>query len=72
MTDLVCYCGGTEPCYGGPCRFVDLDALRAVDLWLYWAERVRKTCQNVEEYDRRIAEQKKRRADLLGLDPPDS
>ena len=63
--DLVCYCGDTEPCYGGPCRFVDTAALRALDAWLAAAESVRPTCGNLEEFDALIAAQKKRRADLL-------
>ena len=48
----------------------NLDALAALDRWLYWAERIRGTCTNVEEYDLLIAAQKKRRAVLLGDDAP--
>lgn len=64
-------CGATEPCYGGPCRFVDPEAIAALDRWLDAAERVRATCQNLEEFDLLIAGQKKRRADLLGLGAPE-
>jgi hypothetical protein len=61
---LVCYCGATEPCYGGPCRFVDADAVAPLNSWIEAAESVRSTCGNLEEFDSLIATQKKRRADL--------
>jgi len=64
LVDLVCYCGGTEPCSDGHCRFVDADAVRALNDWIEAAESIRSTCGNLEEFDSLIAGQKKRRADL--------
>jgi hypothetical protein len=64
MADMVCLCGATEPCNGGPCRFVDADAVKALNAWIMAAESIRSTCGNLEEFDALIAAQKKRRADL--------
>ena len=60
----VCFCGQTEPCYGGPCRFVDPEKIAALDAWIVAAESVRSTCGNLEVFDALIAAQKKRLADL--------
>ena len=68
MTE-VCLCGGMEPCYGGPCYFVDADAVVAIDAWLDAAESVRPICDNLEEFDALIGGQKKRRAALMGDAP---
>jgi hypothetical protein len=67
---LVCYCGGTEPCSSGYCRFVDVDAVVALNLWLAASESVRQTCGNLVEFDTLIAGQKKRLADLFGQGEP--
>ena len=66
----VCLCGATEPCYGGPCRFVDPVKINALETWIAAAESVRSTCGNPEEFDLLIAAQKKRLADLWGSSEP--
>ena len=60
----VCLCGQTEPCYGGPCRFVDPVKFNALEVWIAAAESVRPTCTNIEEFDLLIAAQKKKLTDL--------
>jgi hypothetical protein len=69
MVDMVCLCGATEEdrgaCLGGPCRFVDADAVRALNEWIMAAESIRGTCGNLEEFDALIAAQKRRRDDLF-------
>ena len=70
MTE-VCLCGLTEPCYGGPCHFVDPDKIKPLEWWIEAAESIRPTCGNLEEFDLLIAAQKKRLADLWGSSEPE-
>ena len=59
MAQEVCFCGNTEPCYGGPCRFVDPEKFAPLRDWLAAAEHVRQTCGNLVEFDA-IASQRAR------------
>lgn len=60
MAQEVCFCGNTEPCYGGPCHFVDPEVFAALRDWLNAANAVRSTCRNLREFDALIAGQRAR------------
>lgn len=65
MAEEVCLCGETSsslswPCTHGSCHFVDPEKFIALRDWLAAAEGVRPTCQNLVQFDARIAEQRAR------------